>query len=150
MRALPILACASLLTTSGNRPHPPRSTDAPRSSLPTLTTLAYRVRNMDAMVRFYSEAFGATFRPVDTYGLASQFGQVGSLTLKFVPIRDSVDFTGFPIHQPGFQVASVRAVVALAIRYGGRQEGPIEDLGTAVHAAIRDPDGNTIELYGSE
>ena len=115
----------------------------------SLTTLAFRVRNMDAMVRFYSEAFGAQFREVDTYGIKSQFGTAGGLTLKFVPIRDSADFVNFPIHQPGFAVTDVRAVVALATRHGGRQEGGFEEQEGRLHAAIRDPDGNTIELYQS-
>jgi catechol 2,3-dioxygenase-like lactoylglutathione lyase family enzyme len=43
---------------------------------------------MDAMLEFYTKAFGFTFEPHDTYGLASQFGYRDGLTLKFVPIRD--------------------------------------------------------------
>jgi catechol 2,3-dioxygenase-like lactoylglutathione lyase family enzyme len=121
--------------------------DLPRTT--TLTTLAYRVHNMDAMVQFYRQAFGAAFRPIDTHGLSSQFGRVGSLTLKFVPLRESVDFVGFPVHQPGFVVSDVRAVVALAERFGGRQEGGFAVEDGRLHAAVRDPDGNTIELFES-
>ena len=43
---------------------------------------------MQAMVDFYSEAFGVVFRPVDTSGLPSQFGELQGITLKFVPIRE--------------------------------------------------------------
>jgi len=114
-----------------------------------LTTLACRVRNMEAMVRFYTEAFGAAFQEVDTHGLRCQFGQAGPLTFKFVPIRDAVDFEGFPIHQPGFEVPDVRAVVALATRHGGRLEGTVNEQDGRLHAAIRDPDGNTVELYSA-
>jgi catechol 2,3-dioxygenase-like lactoylglutathione lyase family enzyme len=113
----------------------------------TMTTLAFRVKNMNAMTAFYREAFGAKFRPVNTGGLASQFGEAVGLTFKFVPIRDAADFTGFPVHQPGFRVADVTAVIALAVKHGGRQEGEIIREGNAVQAAVRDPDGNTIELY---
>ena len=104
---------------------------------------------MEAMTAFYSEAFGAKFRPVDTGGLASQFGEVAGITFKFVPIRDAADFTGFPLHQPGFNVPDVKAVIAIAIKHGGRQEGQILREGNSVQAAVRDPDGNTIELYQS-
>src|SRR5574339_145035 len=91
--------------------------------MPTISSLALRVHHMDAMLAFYSEAFHVQFREVDTYGIRSQFGEVNGITLKFVPIRDEADFKGYPIHQPGFVVADVEAVIALAIQHGGRQEG---------------------------
>jgi catechol 2,3-dioxygenase-like lactoylglutathione lyase family enzyme len=114
-----------------------------------LITVAYRVHRMPAMLAFYREAFGVEFREVDTGGgLRSQFGELGGRTLKFVPIRDTVDFVGFPVHQLGVQVADVERVLAAARKHGGRiQDAPREQDG-AVHAAIRDPDGNTLEIYG--
>jgi catechol 2,3-dioxygenase-like lactoylglutathione lyase family enzyme len=118
------------------------------STTPSITTLAYRVHRMDAMVAFYSEAFGARFAPVQAGSVTSQFGRMGPVTLKFVPIRAAVDFTGFTVHQPGFEVADVQAVIAAALKHGGRlQDAPTRPDGR-VHVAIRDPDGNTIELYG--
>jgi len=79
------------------------------------------------------EAFGIEFREVDTGGgLRSRFGEVDGLTLKFVPIRDTVDFEGLPVHQQlGLEVPDMEAVLAAGL-----------------HAAARDPDGNTLELYG--
>ena len=115
--------------------------------MPNITSVAIRVANVEAMVEFYSEAFGAEFREVDTYGIRSQFGDVNGITLKFVPIRDEADFKNFPIHQLGFTVADVEAVIALAIRHGGRQEGRTLHVDGKIQAAIRDPDGNSIELY---
>jgi catechol 2,3-dioxygenase-like lactoylglutathione lyase family enzyme len=115
--------------------------------MPTISSLAIRVSNTDAMLAFYSEAFGIEFRQVDTYGIPSQFGELDGVTLKFVPIRDDSDFKGYPVHQPGFVVPDVEAVIALAIRHGGRQEGRTIHAAGQVQAAVRDPDGNTIELY---
>ena len=115
--------------------------------MPTISSLAIRVSNMKAMLAFYSEAFHVQFREVDTYGIRSQFGEVNGVTLKFVPIRDEADFKGYPIHQPGFVIPDVEAVVALAIQHGGRQEGRTIQVDGKIQAAIRDPDGNTIELY---
>lgn len=112
-----------------------------------LTTIAVQVHHMDAMVAFYAEAFGFRFRPAATGGLASQFGRRGALTLKFVPLRDAPDFDGYPSHQLGFSVENVDAVLALAERHGGRREGEVIRSGGSVHAAVRDPDGNTLEIY---
>lgn len=114
-----------------------------------LKTIAIRVHHLDAMVAFYAEAFGAVFREVDTFGIKSQFGEMAGITLKLVPIREAADFEDFPSHQLGFFVASVDEVIALAQKHGGLQEGDIHTLDGSKHAAVRDPDGNTIELYES-
>lgn len=115
--------------------------------MPTISSIAFRVHNLEAMLNFYSEAFGVRFHEVDTYGIRSQFGEVERVTLKFVPIREETDFKGYPVHQPGFVVADVEAVIALALKHGGRQEGQTIRVDGKVQAAVRDPDGNTIELY---
>jgi catechol 2,3-dioxygenase-like lactoylglutathione lyase family enzyme len=117
--------------------------------MPSLNSLAFRVANMDAMLAFYSEAFGIRFKEVETYGIRSQFGELDGMTLKFVPIRDEADFKNFPIHQPGFRVEDVEAVVACALRHGGRQEGQTLRREGSIQAAVRDPDGNTIEVYSN-
>jgi len=113
----------------------------------SIATIALRVCNMDAMLNFYSQAFHVQFREVDTYGIRSQFGELDGVTLKFVPIRASEDFENYPIHQLGFFVADVEAVINLALQHGGRQESGILRNGAEIQAAIRDPDGNSIELY---
>ena len=115
--------------------------------MPTISSVAIRVSNLEAMLDFYSQAFGVQFHEVDTYGIRSQFGDVDGITLKFVPIRESADFKSFPIHQLGFTVPDVEAVIALAVQHGGRQEGRTIQTDSRKQAALRDPDGNTIELY---
>ena len=118
--------------------------------MPGLTSIAIRVANMDSMVAFYAEAFQVEFQEVSTYGIRSQFGELNGITLKFVPIRDEADFKHYPIHQPGFIVTNVEEVIEIAIKHGGRQEGRMIKAGGKIQAAIRDPDGNTIELYAEE
>lgn len=119
-------------------------------TMPTISSLALRVSNMDAMIAFYSEAFQVQFREVNTYGIASRFGELNGITLKFVPIRESDDFKNFPIHQPGITVSDVEGVIDLALKHGGRQEGQTVQADGKIQAAVRDPDGNTIELYSEE
>ncbi len=121
--------------------------EKPEASVSEVTTVAFRVHRMDAMVNFYSQAFGVSFREVDTFGLESRFGELGDLTLKFVPLRKEVDFEDFPSHQLGIVVEDVQDVIDLATSLGGRQEGELSDQEGRVHGACRDPDGNTIELY---
>jgi|SRR5687767_4476884 catechol 2,3-dioxygenase-like lactoylglutathione lyase family enzyme len=118
--------------------------------MPNISSVAMRVNNLDEMVAFYTEAFQVRFREVNTYGILSRFGEVDGITLKLVPIRESADFTGFPVHQLGFAVPDVEAVIALALQHGGRQEGEIIRNGGKIQAALRDPDGNTIELYSED
>lgn len=112
-----------------------------------IRTVAMRVHHMDAMLAFYTVAFGIQFEEVMTGPLKSQFGEIDGLTLKFVPIRDEVDFDEYAVHQLGFSVPDVESVIDLAIQHGGRQEGEVIVIEDGTHAAVRDPDGNTIELY---
>jgi catechol 2,3-dioxygenase-like lactoylglutathione lyase family enzyme len=114
-----------------------------------LSSLALQVHHLQAMVDFYTEAFGIQFQQVNTAGFLSQFGTFNGLTIKFVPIRESADFENFPSHQLGFTVPDVEHVISLAQKYGGRQEGEIFRDGSRVQAAVRDPDGNSIELYST-
>jgi catechol 2,3-dioxygenase-like lactoylglutathione lyase family enzyme len=143
-----MMQCLAILPLVGLLDGGPRQAAPAEPSAVSLASVAYRVHRTGAMVAFYTEAFGARFREVDARGVRSQFGELGSLTLKFVPIRDTVDFEGFPVHQLGFEVPDVAAVIATAERHGGRVQDPPERQDGRVHAAVRDPDGNTIELYG--
>jgi len=119
----------------------------PEKTRSQLRSVAMRVHNMESMLAFYSEAFGIHFREVMTGSFKSQFGELEGWTLKFVPIRDEVNFEGYPIHQLGFSVANVGDIISMAIKHGGQQEGEVIVNDEGKHAAVRDPDGNTIELY---
>jgi predicted enzyme related to lactoylglutathione lyase len=112
-----------------------------------IASLALRVHNMEAMTAFYSEAFQVQFTEVITSGFSSKFGDLHGITLKFVPIRDEVDFENYPIHQLGLTVSDVEKVIEIALKHGGKQEGSLTHKDGGMQGAVRDPDGNTIELY---
>ena len=114
---------------------------------PQLTTLAFRVHHMARMEAFYSEAFGFVFRDEQTGAMTSRFGAAGELTVKLVPIREAADFVGFPVHQPGFDVKDIERVIAIATRHGGALLHAPTRTGGRLTASVRDPDGNTVELY---
>lgn len=116
-----------------------------------LASVAVRVADLEAMTAFYREAFGVAFEDAEVDGLVYRTGQIGTVEVKLVPIRDAPDFDGVGIVQVGFAVPDVEAAVARAVARGGqRMDGDVRNAeGTIVHAAIRDPDGNTIELYAA-
>lgn len=128
---------------------PPERADLPERppAERALLSVSLRVHHLDAMVSFYEEAFGAEFREVDTFGIASRFAEIDGVTIKLVPLRESPDFDGFPSHQLGFEVASLDEAFATAARHGGRREGEVSLEDGWRRGAVRDPDGNTIELY---
>lgn len=119
--------------------------EAPRSEVAPLRSIAIRCANIEKMRDFYTEAFGGRFQAVNAGNLHCWFGSVNGMTLKLVPLREKADFEGYPMHQLGFAVADVAATIELAVKHGGRREGEATD----EQGAVRDPDGNTIELYKS-
>ncbi len=116
---------------------------------PTLSSIAIQAHHIERMVAFYSEAFGGEFRKVAAGGLESWFGVVAGITLKLVPLRGEADFEQYPLHQLGFAVEAIDEVIAIALKHGGRREGEVIRQGDQAHGAVRDPDGNTLELYSS-
>lgn len=115
-----------------------------------LTSVAIRAHHLQAMADFYTRAFGFTFRAVNVGGLRCLFGELEHVTLKLVPLRSGTDFEAFPMHQLGFQVDDVAGVLEIAQACGGQQHGEIVRSGGRAQAAVRDPDGNPIELYQDE
>ncbi len=132
----------------------------PQTSEAKLVSIALRTHNTQAMIQFYTEAFGLVFHAVQEQQAAqpvqsAQTGQtspsryeamLGATLFKFVPIRASADFESFPVHQLGFSLASFEPVLQSVDRHGGRIVQR-QDIGTQhERLAVRDPDGNTIEL----
>jgi len=103
--------------------------------------------NLDAMVAFYSEAFGTSFKEFAIDGTAFHFGRVDGVLLKFGAGRKKADHDGASHVQLGFTVADVAAVIKIAEKHGGKQEGKLGEISGRVHGVVRDPDGNTIDLY---
>jgi len=112
-----------------------------------LMSVAIRVYRMEAMVDFYQEAFGVIFAPGRVGDLEVQFGFLGDVLLKLVPLASEQEADEFPVHQLGFEVEDLDAVLELALKYGGSiLQEPVSRM-HQWHAAIRDPDGNSLEVY---
>ena len=135
---LPLALFVSLATLACAAPSP----DHARMDL-----VAIRAHHMDRMKAFYSEAFGYSFSPEDVVGgFACQLGVAGDQRLRLVPLRSDVDFESYRLLQMRFEVDEVEEVIAIAERHGGCQEGELHDRDGWRIGAVRDPDGNTIEL----
>ena len=115
--------------------------------VPRLASVALRVADLEAMTAFYRDALGVVFADADAHGQPYRTGRLGDVEFKLVPIRDAPDFEGFLVTQLGFEVEDIEAVLTRAVENGGRRMGPAERAGDRLHAAFRDPDGNTVELY---
>lgn len=121
------------------------------TSAPVLQSIAIRVHDLPAMCRFYAGVLGATFSEVEIApGLLAQFGRAGPLLIKLVPLRDAQDFEGFPVTQLGFAAADPVACRSRALELGGRAEGQPAGDGASYHCAVRDPDGNTLEIFAAQ
>ena len=113
-----------------------------------LSSMAILVYRVEAMVDFYQEAFGIVFTEKRVGDLTAYFGVLDGIVFKLVPLAGERDADEFPTHQLGFEVEDVDVTCELALKYGGSiLQEPIQRL-DQLHAAIRDPDGNSIELYG--
>lgn len=129
-------------------------------SIRELDHLVLRVSNLDAMLRFYSDALGCVVeRRLDSIGLVQL--RAGRSLLDLVPVDGPLGRTGgaapgpqgrnldhFCFRVEPFDEAAIRRhltghgvrVGKLALRYGAEGEGP--------SLYITDPEGNTVELKG--
>lgn len=137
----------ALVVGAGAEPEAEASAAPTEAPAAKVSSVAVRVHHTEAMLDFYSEAFGVEWKAVDLPGLTIYEGNLGDLVIKFVPIREDTDFEGFAVFQLGITVPDIDRVIRLAEVRGGRfMERQAGDADTPERAAIRDPDGNTIEL----
>ncbi len=119
------------------------------ASSAVLSSVAIRVYRLEAMVGFYQEAFGIAFSEKRVGDITTYFGMLGDIMFKLYPLQEDQEMDEWPTHQLGFFVADLDAVLELSLKYGGSiLNEPVTRL-NQVHAAIRDPDGNSLELYST-
>ena len=115
----------------------------------TLRSISVEVHDLDRATTFWRGALGVEFREVVTRGRNGMFGTLpDGVTLKLVQSDAGAD-TLRSRHVLGVAVADVDAVVELAEELGGRRVGEILRNHGRVHARVRDPDGNELELYSA-
>jgi catechol 2,3-dioxygenase-like lactoylglutathione lyase family enzyme len=107
-----------------------------------LAGLTIAVLNLEAMAEFYGRVFGAMLdRREVGGGFALYAGRfAGGISLQLCPKGLAGIEASQNLHQLTIEVDDVAATVVLATRYGGSALGA---------SAVRDPDGNSIELVGT-
>ncbi len=98
------------------------------------------------MVDFYQSVFQAEFQPVEAYGAMLFRGKIAGLDLMLCPQEVAGINTDQNRFQLKFQVRDLQHTIDLALTNGGSLlNAPVADGGTKA-AAVRDPDGNSIEF----
>jgi glyoxylase I family protein len=132
----------------------------PPFSLQQLDHIVLRVKDLDAMLRFYMEVLGCTMeRTQEEIGLYQV--RAGASLIDLVPVDGKLGRAGgrapgteghnldhFALRVEPYDEAAIRAHLAAhgvqageaGLRYGAEGEGP--------SIYLRDPEGNTIELKG--
>lgn len=111
-----------------------------------LMGMTVAVVRMSAMVDFYQSVFKAEFQPVDAHGAMMFRGRVAGLDMLLCPQELAGVRAEQGRFQLKFQVHDIHRTIDLALTNGGSLlNAPVENNGTKA-AAVRDPDGNSIEF----
>ncbi len=108
----------------------------------TLDKVTIATRNTPAMAAFYSAVFGAGLKPSGPVWV----GAIGSVQLMLCPAKIAGVNVATNNVQLRFVVADIEAAVHQALESGGRRLNDIEQSNAGLTAAVRDPDGNSVEI----
>lgn len=112
-----------------------------------LDRITIAVGEQERMVRFYGQLFQTTFTAIDCGSFSLHRGKVGDgLELQFCPKAVAGIGATQNIHQLRFVVPDLGRCLAAAVDAGGVLLGDVTSEGGRRCAALRDPDGNSLEL----
>lgn len=107
------------------------------------------VDNMAAMRNFYGGALGVSFVAVEMYGRQLYQSKSGSIEILLCP-KDLAQVTAdHNTVQLRFVVPKLTRAYESALKNGGVPLTPPQQVGGTLQAALRDPDGNSLELIQS-
>src|SRR5690606_17691832 len=154
---------------SGAQPAPPRSRSTPSASAFSMTVapvacsqaarkvvwqmkdpelrlveVSFAADDVDAMVRFYDELFGAGLEPYEAFGTTFYRGTLDSVRFVLAPNALAGVDAAQNRHQFVYATSDLDALLARAERAGG----VVRDRAANV-AIVLDPDGNTVVLQGT-
>jgi len=121
----------------------------PASAEPTLTRIVLAARDTDACARFYTAMLGMEFKAAPMGDLRFYDGRLGTLAIRIFPASIAGIEAKDNRQQLGFRVTDVRATLARALAAGGTMDPGWEVISTpnGPTVALRDPDGNSVELF---
>ncbi len=104
------------------------------------------VGRMEEMRRFYAAVFGVDFKPLDLYGNKLYSGLIEDLEVLLCPKELAGVQADVNTIQLRFVVSNIKQAVETGMQHGGTMLSEIREQGGALLAALRDPDGNSIEF----
>ncbi len=102
--------------------------------------------NTHRMVAFYTAAFGADLKAFNAYGTKLFRGTMAGHGFTICPNEVVKIEANRSRHQLKYQVGDLKTTLGLALATGGALLSEMTQHGDRLVAAIRDPDGNSIEL----
>jgi len=109
-----------------------------------LVEVSLAADDVDAMVRFYDELFGAGLEPYEAFGTTFYRGTLDSVRFVLAPNALAGVDAAQNRHQFVYATSDLDALLARAERAGG----VVRDRAANV-ATVLDPDGNTVVLQGT-
>ena len=130
-------------------PTPSPAASAAPSTDPTLVRIVLAANDTDACARFYTALLGIELEAAPVGDLKFFDGRLGSLALRIFPASIAGIEAKDNRHQLGFRVADLRGTLARALAAGGTMDEGWEvvPMQKGLTVALRDPDGNSIELF---
>jgi predicted enzyme related to lactoylglutathione lyase len=104
------------------------------------------VADLAKMKGFYGRALGIEFTDIDMQGAKLAVAKLGALEILLCPKQLAGITATENTVQLRFVVADVKAAHAAAVAAGGASIAEPQDGGGRLTSAVRDPDGNSLEL----
>ena len=118
----------------------------PSQTSMTISRVTLATTNMTAMTRFYNEVFAAGLRRTVVGGAVMELGTLAGVELLLCPNEIARVDAALNRHMFRIAVDDVASVLERVRRAGGTVDAPPALIDGRRLAAVRDPDGNTIEL----
>jgi predicted enzyme related to lactoylglutathione lyase len=112
----------------------------------SLVGITLAVNKMAPMVDFYQSVFGMNLHPIDVSGVTLFHGKLSGVDVMLCPHEIAGINAEQNRHQLKFQVSNLSHAVNLALGNGGSLLNSVTETEGKFAAAVRDPDGNSIEF----
>ena len=112
-----------------------------------LSGMTLAVHDFDAMREFYAAVCGIEWVELELApGMSILRAELAGLTIQLCPASVAGVTAGDFRHQLRFTVGDLAVAIVAAEAKGGQLHGERVETETMRHVALRDPDGNTLEL----
>lgn len=103
--------------------------------------------DVEAMFRFYKMALDITLNKIDAGEFEYYRGSLGGIGLSLMPNTVAKVGAKENKHELKFKVTDLTQVLSNVVGFGGLQESEPTDEGDRISVHVRDPDGNSLEIF---